>query len=209
MTWKSPPTTLKGARRAAEVSPTTSEVSPSTKELAPIERKHPESQIEHADSSIVQRGAIDGHARMRAGGRRRREFRASVRSHERMWIDNEPGGAEDCPSACAILPPVRPSVAFLLAAASVTTWAGAAGAFCRTTTVHEDIGYDPAKLGCWPAGKPLAWDGDTVVYSLSSSASTQVSLDDFARIADQALDHASYQANRQWKRVAGSKHQST
>ena len=82
---------------------------------------------------------------------------------------------------------VRPAVAFLLAAASVTSWAATAAAFCRTTTVHEQLGYDPSQHGCWPAGKPLAWNGDTVVYSLSSSASTQVSLDDFARIADLAF----------------------
>jgi MYXO-CTERM domain-containing protein len=64
-------------------------------------------------------------------------------------------------------------------------WSGSAHAYCRTTTVHEQLGYDPVMAGqCWPAGKPLAWDGDTVVYSLSSSASAQVSLDDFVRIAD-------------------------
>ena len=61
---------------------------------------------------------------------------------------------------------------------------GVAGAFCRTTTVHEPVPYNPVESGCWTEGKPLAWAaGAHVPYSLSASASKQISSTDATRIA--------------------------
>jgi hypothetical protein len=60
-----------------------------------------------------------------------------------------------------------------------------ARAFCRTTSVHAPPGYDPSQgVGCWAQGKTLAWSaGQSVPYSLVSSASQQVDLADATRVA--------------------------
>jgi hypothetical protein len=65
--------------------------------------------------------------------------------------------------------------------------APAAHAFCRTTTSPVPAGYDPTKNGCWTQGTPLDWHASRVPYGLGSAASTQVSLADATRIADQAF----------------------
>jgi hypothetical protein len=63
-----------------------------------------------------------------------------------------------------------------------------AAAFCRTTTVHEKLGYDPVSDGCWYKGTPLSWPaGQNISYSLSSAASSQVSLADATVIAHRAF----------------------
>jgi hypothetical protein len=65
----------------------------------------------------------------------------------------------------------------------------AASAFCRTTTVHEPIPYDPVASGCWTQGKALAWpQGAHVGYSLSKAASDQVTIADATRVADLAFE---------------------
>jgi Matrixin len=63
-----------------------------------------------------------------------------------------------------------------------------ASAFCRTTTVHADAGYNPAVSGCWTEGVPLAWPVAKVPYALGSAASKQVSLADATRVADLAFN---------------------
>ena len=65
---------------------------------------------------------------------------------------------------------------------------GVARAFCRTTTVHETVPYDPVASGCWTQGTALAWPaGQRVAYSLSSGASAQITLADATRVADLAF----------------------
>ncbi|HEY8039098.1 MAG TPA: matrixin family metalloprotease [Polyangiaceae bacterium] len=67
--------------------------------------------------------------------------------------------------------------------------AGLARAFCRTTTVHEPVPYDPVASGCWTQGTPLAWAaGSRVAYSLSAGASAQIPLADATRVADLAFE---------------------
>jgi hypothetical protein len=67
--------------------------------------------------------------------------------------------------------------------------AAAAGAFCRTTTAHEPVPYDPVASGCWTQGAPLAWAGaQRIPYAISQTASDQMSLDDATRIAHLAFD---------------------
>jgi hypothetical protein len=64
-----------------------------------------------------------------------------------------------------------------------------ASAYCRTTTDHEPIPYNPVANGCWMNGTPLAWaGGQRVAYSLSSAASSQISLADATRVAKLAFD---------------------
>ena len=92
--------------------------------------------------------------------------------------------------------PAVPRLAFRVAAfVAVVASAADARAFCRTTTEHAPVGYDPANAGCWTPGVPLAWGGGQhVSYALGSSASKHISLADATRIARLAFDawnHAS------------------
>jgi hypothetical protein len=66
---------------------------------------------------------------------------------------------------------------------AVAAWTATGSAYCRTTTVHEPAGYDPAVDGCWPQGTPLHWAAGDVTYVLSQAASRQVSLADAERVA--------------------------
>jgi hypothetical protein len=80
----------------------------------------------------------------------------------------------------------RPLIALVVALAAAVPLARArdAAAFCRTTTVHVPIGYNPVASGCWAEGAPIAWaGGQRIPYSLSSAASSQVSLADAGRVA--------------------------
>ena len=64
-----------------------------------------------------------------------------------------------------------------------------ASAYCRTTTIHEPIPYNPVQSGCWEQGSPLAWGGgQTVYYSISEAASSQISLADATRVAQIAFN---------------------
>jgi MYXO-CTERM domain-containing protein len=84
--------------------------------------------------------------------------------------------------------PVRVLVVTAVGLAVLAAPLGIARAFCRTTTVHQPIPYDPVASGCWTQGTPLAWPaGKSVAYSLSAGASTQVSLADATRVADLAF----------------------
>jgi hypothetical protein len=66
--------------------------------------------------------------------------------------------------------------------------ASPAAAFCRTTTVHEPVPYDPVSDGCWFQGTPLAWAaGQTIAYSLSAAASNQIPLSQATVIAHRAF----------------------
>ncbi|HEX8792020.1 MAG TPA: matrixin family metalloprotease, partial [Polyangiaceae bacterium] len=52
-----------------------------------------------------------------------------------------------------------------------------ARAYCRTTTVHEPVPYDPVQSGCWTQGKPLAWAaGQRIPYTLTKSPSASITL---------------------------------
>jgi hypothetical protein len=64
-----------------------------------------------------------------------------------------------------------------------------AHAYCRTTTVPPDAGYDPASVGsCWTQGRPVAWPlGARIGYELDETASTQVDLAQVTMAADQAF----------------------
>lgn len=74
------------------------------------------------------------------------------------------------------------SLAALLAASS-------AQAYCRTTTVHEPVPYDPVESGCWTQGKPLAWAaGQRIPYALTKSSSASISLRDATHVAHLAFD---------------------
>jgi MYXO-CTERM domain-containing protein len=81
------------------------------------------------------------------------------------------------------------AAAAVLASLAQLVAASDAHAFCRTTTVPPDAGYDPATVGsCWPQGRPVAWPlGAQIGYELDESASTQVTLADFTTAADQAF----------------------
>jgi MYXO-CTERM domain-containing protein len=81
---------------------------------------------------------------------------------------------------------VRARVALLSGLAAVA-WAPGASAYCRTTTVHEPAGYDPAVDGCWPQGTVLHWAAGSVTYVLSQAASQQVSLADAEKTAQVAF----------------------
>jgi hypothetical protein len=81
---------------------------------------------------------------------------------------------------------VRFSTACALAFAAVLTAPGSAYAFCRTTTVHEPLGYNPAVSGCWtaPDAVPIAWaGGQSIAYRIPANPSRYVSLADASRIA--------------------------
>jgi MYXO-CTERM domain-containing protein len=83
---------------------------------------------------------------------------------------------------------VRRAVAAVLGVVVLAAPA-AARAFCRTTTVHEPVPYDPVASGCWTNGAPLAWAGEQrIPYAISKAASNQMSLDDATRIAHQSFD---------------------
>jgi hypothetical protein len=78
--------------------------------------------------------------------------------------------------------------AWLLGLGLSTVQASPVWAFCRTSTVHEPVPYDPVSDGCWYQGKPLAWaPGETIPYSLSAAASSQISLVDATAIAHRAF----------------------
>jgi MYXO-CTERM domain-containing protein len=83
-----------------------------------------------------------------------------------------------------------PLSAVALAALAVSLVAPrAASAYCRTTTDHEPIPYNPVSNGCWNQGTPLAWEGgQKVAYSIDSAASSQISLADATRIAKIAFN---------------------
>ncbi|HEY6460654.1 MAG TPA: matrixin family metalloprotease, partial [Polyangiaceae bacterium] len=84
---------------------------------------------------------------------------------------------------------MRKVVAGVVLVGVVALPAGLARAYCRTTTVHEPVPYDPVASGCWTQGTPLAWQaGADIGYSLSQAASDQLSLADATRVADAAFD---------------------
>jgi hypothetical protein len=63
-----------------------------------------------------------------------------------------------------------------------------ARAFCRTTTVPQPIGFNPAASGsCWTLGKPIAWTAGRVPYGISSAASKYVTFSEAERVADLAF----------------------
>jgi uncharacterized protein (TIGR03382 family) len=84
-----------------------------------------------------------------------------------------------------ILRLLRTTAAAFLATMAMSSLASA---FCRTTTVYADAGYNPAVSGCWTEGVPLAWPVQRVPYALGSAASKQVSLADATRVADLAFN---------------------
>jgi hypothetical protein len=88
------------------------------------------------------------------------------------------------------VPGVRPSTV-TLALATMLSAPGPAYAFCRTTTIHEPIGFNPAEVGCWQAvggGVPIAWAaGQRVPYQLTEDASRYVSLADATHVAELAF----------------------
>lgn len=64
-----------------------------------------------------------------------------------------------------------------------------ARAYCRTTTVHEPVPYDPVQSGCWTQGKPLAWAaGQRIPYALTQAPSTSITLVDATHAAHLAFD---------------------
>jgi hypothetical protein len=78
--------------------------------------------------------------------------------------------------------PAGLAVAALLVASS-------ARAYCRTTTVHEPVPYDPVESGCWTEGKPLAWAaGQRIPYALTRSPSASITLPEATHAAHQAFD---------------------
>jgi hypothetical protein len=84
---------------------------------------------------------------------------------------------------------MRKVVAGVVLVGVVAVPAGLARAYCRTTTMHEPVPYDPVASGCWTQGTPLAWQaGADIGYSLSKAASDQLSLADATRVADAAFD---------------------
>jgi MYXO-CTERM domain-containing protein len=85
---------------------------------------------------------------------------------------------------------VRFSTVCALAFAAFLTAPGSAYAFCRTTTVHEPIGFNPVESGCWTAqdAVPIAWaGGQHVEYQIPNNPSRYISLSDAARIAQLAF----------------------
>jgi hypothetical protein len=83
---------------------------------------------------------------------------------------------------------VKVAVAVGLACAAVLA-DGPALAFCRTTTVHEPVPYDPVQSGCWTQGKPLAWAaGQRIPYVLTQDPSDTVTLMQAAHAVHLAFD---------------------
>jgi MYXO-CTERM domain-containing protein len=65
---------------------------------------------------------------------------------------------------------------------------GVARAYCRTTTVHEPVPYDPVASGCWKQGTPIAWTGgQRIPYSIAGNASRYITLADATYVADLAF----------------------
>jgi hypothetical protein len=61
---------------------------------------------------------------------------------------------------------------------------GVAHAFCRTTTVHEPVPFNPVTNGCWTQGAAIAWPGgQKIPYSIAANASRYISLADATRVA--------------------------
>jgi Matrixin len=82
----------------------------------------------------------------------------------------------------------RFAVAAGLACAALLA-AGQARGFCRTTTAHEPVPYDPVESGCWTAGKTLAWAaGQRIPYVLTQSPSASISLVEASHAAHVAFD---------------------
>jgi MYXO-CTERM domain-containing protein len=83
---------------------------------------------------------------------------------------------------------MRFAVAAGLACAALLA-AGHARAYCRTTTVHEPVPYDPVRSGCWTEGKPLAWAASQrITYALAQSPSASISLLEATHAAHVAFD---------------------
>lgn len=85
---------------------------------------------------------------------------------------------------------MRLSTVCALALAALVAAPGSAYAFCRTTTIHEPMGYNPVESGCWyPQGAvPIAWPGgEHVQYEIPSNPSRFISLADASRIAKLAF----------------------
>jgi hypothetical protein len=78
----------------------------------------------------------------------------------------------------------RPSrlrtAAAALAVGAITSSAGVASAFCRTTTVPVVADFQPSPTKCWDQGVPLFWRNSCVGYSVQRNASRQVAFDDAA-----------------------------
>jgi hypothetical protein len=82
----------------------------------------------------------------------------------------------------------RFAVAAGLACAALLA-AGRAQAYCRTTTVHEPVPFDPVQNGCWTQGKPLAWAaGQRIPYAFTQSPSASIDLFEAAHAAHVAFD---------------------
>jgi hypothetical protein len=82
----------------------------------------------------------------------------------------------------------RFAVAAGLACAALLA-AGRARAYCRTTTVHEPVPYDPVQSGCWTVGKPLAWAaGQRIPYALTQSPSASIGVFEASHAAHVAFD---------------------
>jgi hypothetical protein len=62
-----------------------------------------------------------------------------------------------------------------------------ARAYCRTTTGHAPLGYDPAVSGCWTQGKALGWPAGRIPYGVSSAGSQYVTPSEATRVADLAF----------------------
>ena len=81
-------------------------------------------------------------------------------------------------------PAVRgPLCALLLAA--VTSSAGVARGYCRTTATAAPAGFNPATAGgCWTEGVALGWpQASHIPYSIAAVASQQVTLAEATRVA--------------------------
>jgi len=67
--------------------------------------------------------------------------------------------------------------------------AGTARGYCRTSTVHEPVPFDPVESGCWTQGKPLAWAaGQRIPYALTQSPSASINLVEATHAAHVAFD---------------------
>jgi MYXO-CTERM domain-containing protein len=116
------------------------------------------------------------------------------RLHVPFGDSSLPPRSPQAPSFSNAPPPRRSgralAAAFALTAAFHLASAPDARAYCRTTTVPVEAGYNPVATGmCMMAGKPIAWPQATRVgYELDQSASVQVDLTSFTTAADRAFD---------------------
>jgi hypothetical protein len=81
---------------------------------------------------------------------------------------------------------MRAPLALLVVTATLIV-PGAAGAYCRTTTVPISPDFQPAPNRCWEEGFPLFWRNMCVGYSVQRAASRQVAYDDAANETSRAF----------------------